>query len=98
MQLVLAPGVSGDRAQIARIESGDRFLQLVARLTVNAHPGRGAQAEKALDEVRHESLDVSKRGGGVHIALVDVHVVVVDKPFKEYLAWLVRLVVGDYLP
>jgi hypothetical protein len=90
--------VSGDRAQIAWIEAGDRFLQLVAWLTVNAHPGRGAQGEKALDEVRHESLDVSKRGGGVHIALVDVHVVIVDKPFEKCLTRLVRLVVGDYLP
>jgi hypothetical protein len=80
-------------SQVARIEIGQRRPQLTARIAVNAHTGGSAQAEKAGSEVLHESLNVEYGGGRVLVALVDVHVVAIDKPFEIQLtAWLSALI------
>ena len=90
--------MAGQRLQVTRVETGERHLQLIARLAVHAHARRGAQAEEAVSKVLYESLDVGQRRRRVLVALINVDVLAVDEPFEDLLAGLGRLIVGGYLP
>lgn len=79
----LIPGVAGHGRQVTGIETGQRRLKFIARLTVNTHPGGSAEAQKALSEVFYESLNMKHGSGRVLIAFVNVYVVAVGKPLER---------------